>query len=79
MLFARAQQETNNMSSGCIAYNPEYTPAYNYVPSLAAGIVFSVIFLLAMVTHYAETIWTRKWFYVSFALGATGKLMYKAA
>lgn len=58
--------------SGCLAYDPLVDPTYGYVPNLAVGIAFAVIFGLIMIAHIAQTSIKRKWWYITFALAALG-------
>ncbi|KAL6716940.1 hypothetical protein ACLMJK_004852 [Lecanora helva] len=61
-------------SSGCVAYDPlAKAPTYGYVPSLAAGVVFTVVFALSLFTHTFQVARSRKWWYSSLALGALGE------
>lgn len=65
---------------GCVAYNAAAKePTYGYVPNLAAGIVFSVVFGLTMIAHFAQVIQYRKWWYLTLPLGALCELMGWAA
>ena len=63
---------TKQQGMGCLAYDPLLNPGYGYVPSLAVGIVFAVVFGLIMIAHIAQTSITRKWWYCTFALAALG-------
>ena len=76
-LFVRelARNLSNSQrSSGCIAYDPvAKAPTYGYVPNLAAGIIFTVIFFLSLFAHVFQVIRSRKWWYSTLALGAFGK------
>ncbi|KAI9716411.1 MAG: hypothetical protein M1828_000353 [Chrysothrix sp. TS-e1954] len=84
-LFTRDNNQTaselqNTWSEqSCQAYDPSVETSYNYVPSLAPGVVFTVIFALSMVAHIAQTVLSRKWWYSSFAIGALAELMGWAA
>ncbi|CAD0112171.1 unnamed protein product [Aureobasidium uvarum] len=56
-------------STGCVAYNPSQRTAYGYVPSLAAGIVYCVLFGLSMIAHTFQAIKTRALWNLVFAVG----------
>ena len=59
---------------GCIAYDPlARAPTYGYIPNLAAGIIFTVIFSLSLFAHTFQVIRSRKWWYSSLILGAFGE------
>ena len=58
---------------GCVAYDPHARlPSYGYVPNLAAGIIFSVVFGLSLLAHIVQVTKSRKWWYSSLAIGAFG-------
>ena len=81
-LFVRGGDafDLKTRGDGCTAYNAAAKdPTYGYVPNLAAGIVFSLVFGLIMLAHFAQTIQYRKWWYLSFGVGALGELMGWAA
>jgi hypothetical protein len=63
------------LSQTCVAPTAEYASYsdYGYTPSLAAGVVFSVIFGLAMIAHTVQFIWTKYWWCSVFSIGAMGK------
>ena len=42
---------------------------YGYEPSLAAAILFTVLFILTTITHIGQTLWKRTWFMFPFILG----------
>jgi hypothetical protein len=54
----------------CQAYSPEIGNAYDYRPSLAAGIVFVILFFLSACTHLFQAIRYKKWWLVLFVVGA---------
>jgi hypothetical protein len=56
-------------STGCVPYDPRQRTAYGYVPSLAAGIVYCVIFGLSMIAHTFQAIKTRALWNLVFAVG----------
>ena len=61
----------------CGAYDydhPEWSP-YSYLPSLAAGITFTVLFGLSTFTHAYQTWRTRQWWQIAFVLGAFGEFL----
>lgn len=64
---------------GCVAYDDRYKTLYGYVPSLAPGIAFVVLFGLSTLIHLGQTIWTRRWWTIVFALGAVTELLGWAA
>lgn len=57
----------------CHAYVEGISPAYNYVPSLGAGIAFSVLFGLSMAIHTVQFIWKKTWWCSLFSIGAMGE------
>lgn len=65
------------LQNHCRAYDPtlDVDINYGYVPSLAAGIVFSTLFGLSMIAHTVQFIWTRWWWCSVFSIGALGKLV----
>lgn len=46
-----AQASLEALRQGCHAYDPNYRTSYDYVPSLAAGAVFVVLFAIPMIYH----------------------------
>ncbi|QGA13175.1 hypothetical protein EYB26_000822 [Talaromyces marneffei] len=60
------------LRSQCYAYDPalEVDTNFGYVPSLAAGIVFTTLFGLSMIAHTVQFIWTRWWWCSVFSVGA---------
>ncbi|KAF2239605.1 RTA1-domain-containing protein [Viridothelium virens] len=64
---------------GCLAYDPLLDPGYGYIPNLAVGIVFAVIFGLITIAHIGQTTIKRKWWYSTFAIGAIGECVGWAA
>ena len=82
-LFERAVGDAYDLKTrdtGCVAFNPDAKlPTYGYDPTLAPGIVFSVVFGLTMLAHFAQTIQHRKWWYLSFGIGALSELVGWAA
>lgn len=74
-----SQLDHKARGKGCVAWDPAVDNIFHYDPSLAAGVIFSVVFALSMLAHTAQTIISRKWWLLSFALGALGELMGWAA
>ncbi|KAL4918520.1 RTA1 like protein-domain-containing protein [Aspergillus aurantiobrunneus] len=58
------------MRTGCYAYVDGYGTPYGYPPSLAAGIVFLVLFGLTMIGHTIQMVWKRTWWCAVFAVGS---------
>lgn len=58
---------------GCHAYNPNIRTAFGYRPSLAAGIVFVILFSLITIAHIVQVGISRKWWYLVFVAGALGE------
>lgn len=71
-ILLASQLSHHDRSVGCVAYDPLVEPAYGYVPSLAAGIVFVIVFFLILVTHCVQITIKRQWWYSLIALGALG-------
>ncbi|KAL3470840.1 RTA1 like protein-domain-containing protein [Aspergillus californicus] len=61
------RQEIQN---GCHALIEGYGTSYGYAPSLAAGIVFLVLFGLTMIGHTVQMVWKRTWWCAVFAIGS---------
>jgi len=66
-------------STGCVPYDPRQRTAYGYVPSLAAGIVYCVIFGLSMIAHTFQAIKTRALWNLVFAVGCLTEVIGWAA
>ncbi|KAH0414918.1 hypothetical protein KCU90_g15203, partial [Aureobasidium melanogenum] len=66
-------------STGCAAYNPAQRTAYGYVPSLAAGIVYCILFGLSMIAHTFQAIKTRALWNLVFAVGCLTEILGWAA
>ncbi|KAH8646334.1 RTA1 like protein-domain-containing protein [Xylariales sp. PMI_506] len=64
-------QDHNN----CLALIPGHTPVYGYQPSLAAGIVFCVLFFIALAGHTVQIARFRRWTSVLLALGALTEII----
>lgn len=54
----------------CVAPVPGVEGVYGYDPSLGWGVVFSVLFGLSMASHLFSTVRNRRWWQVTFAIGA---------
>lgn len=61
------------MQMGCHDYIEGLGTPYGYAPSLAAGIVFLVLFGLTMVGHTIQMVWKRTWWCSVFAVGSLSK------
>lgn len=57
----------------CVALIPGYGTPYGYDPSLATGIVFTVLYALSMAMHIFTSIRYRVWWQMVFAVGALSK------
>ncbi|GAB7346850.1 hypothetical protein MBLNU459_g1935t1 [Dothideomycetes sp. NU459] len=66
-------------NNGCTPWTPGVSNAYGYKPSLAAGIVYCVLFGLSMLFHVFQTIRTRAWWTIVFSIGALTELLGWAA
>ncbi|KAI5231675.1 hypothetical protein AUEXF2481DRAFT_40780 [Aureobasidium subglaciale EXF-2481] len=66
-------------STGCVAYDPRQRSAYGYVPSLAAGIVYCVLFGLSGLAHTFQAIRTRALWNLVFAIGCLTEVLGWAA
>ena len=71
--------DNQDQGQGCVPYDPLAIPPYNYVPSVAPGVIYVVCFSLAFLGHILQTAISRKWWYSAFALGAMCELMGWAA
>ena len=82
-LFQRAGGNAFSLvtrSTGCVAFDPDAKlPTYGYDPTLAPGLVFSVVFGVTMLAHFAQAIQYRKWWYLTLGIGALSELMGWAA
>ncbi|KAL8854015.1 MAG: hypothetical protein Q9221_001138 [Calogaya cf. arnoldii] len=59
----------------CSPFDPTNPPSYGYTPSLAAGIIFVILFAIATTAHLAQTILSRRWWQFVFVTGAAGELL----
>jgi len=66
---------------GCQAFInlPGYQTNYGYMPSLAAGIVFCVLFGISCIVHFIQATYTRAWWFYVFGIGAGVEVMGWAA
>ncbi|CAL00643.1 sphingoid long-chain base transporter RSB1 [Aspergillus awamori] len=67
------------LTYGCHAKIDGYGTSYGYVPSLAAGIVFCVLFGLSMLLHTLQLVWKRTWWCSVFVLGCITEVLGWAA
>lgn len=66
-----------SLRTGCPAYIPGIKTSYGYVPSEGAGIAFVVIFGVSSLLHLGQTIWSRQWWTILFAIGGLSKSFRK--
>lgn len=64
------------IQQGCHAYTPLLSPTYGYVPSLAAGIVFCVLFGIPLLYHTFQFCRVRKSSSILLALGALSTYLH---
>ncbi|RAH48048.1 RTA1 domain-containing protein [Aspergillus brunneoviolaceus CBS 621.78] len=64
-----------SLREGCHAYVEGYGTSYGYQPSLAAGIVFCVLFGVSMLAHLVQMVWKRTWWCTVFVLGCAVELI----
>jgi len=66
---------------GCetTVFLPWYAPSYGYVPSLAPGVVFCVLFGISCIGHIIQTSQKHAWWFYVFAIGAGVEVMGWAA
>ncbi|OJK05210.1 hypothetical protein ASPACDRAFT_74723 [Aspergillus aculeatus ATCC 16872] len=64
-----------SLREGCHAYVEGYGTSYGYQPSLAAGIVFCVLFGVSMLAHLVQMVWKRTWWCTVFVLGCAIELI----
>jgi len=50
---------------------------YRYDPSMAAAVIFIILFLLATAVHFYQMLRTRTWIFIPFVLGGACKLSSK--
>ncbi|KAL4924338.1 RTA1 domain-containing protein [Aspergillus undulatus] len=63
------------MRTGCYGYVDGLGTPYGYPPSLAAGIVFLVLFGLTMIGHTAQMVWKKTWWTSVFAIGSLTEII----
>lgn len=66
---------SDEAQQGCHALIAGVEPSYGYVPSLAAGIVYCVLFAIAVLYHLVRSVQYRKWPSYLLFLGALGELI----
>ena len=66
--------ELNALVSSCGAYIDGLGTSYGYVPSLAAGIIFVLLFGLSLLGHVVQAVRTRQSIFILCAVGATSTL-----
>ncbi|KAJ9195579.1 hypothetical protein DTO021D3_5035 [Paecilomyces variotii] len=71
--------EKKALSLTCHALIPGIDPPYGYQPSLAAGIVFCVLFGLSMLVHTVQALWKRNWWCFTFVVGCITEVLGWAA
>ncbi|KAL9027245.1 MAG: hypothetical protein Q9196_004209 [Gyalolechia fulgens] len=59
----------------CSSFDPADPPNYGYTPSLAAGIVFVILFGTVTAAHLAQAVTSRRWWLLVFVLGGIGELL----
>lgn len=79
VLNSTEHQQRLDLQDSCHAYIPGLETSYNYVPSLAAGVLFCVLFGLSMVVHIVQFTWKRTWWCSVFAIGCLVELLGWAA
>ena len=60
---------------GCLAYDPRVQNPYGYLPSLAAGVIFLVLFGASTALHVWQTFRYRTPWLAAFVLGAFGEFL----
>ncbi|KAL9080227.1 MAG: hypothetical protein Q9157_000949 [Trypethelium eluteriae] len=64
----------------CTAYDPSISNSFNYLPSLAPGLIFTILFALSLALHLWKALThPRLWFLFLFVCGALGELLGWAA
>lgn len=66
------------IQGACHALIPGYGTAYGYVPSLAAGIVFCILFGLSMSGHLFQSIRKKRWTSYVLTVGAASTFTFPA-
>ncbi|KAL1985497.1 hypothetical protein VTN96DRAFT_7827 [Rasamsonia emersonii] len=72
-------QLKHQLGETCHPYIEGINPPYNYIPSLAAGIVFCVLFGLSGAVHVVQFVWTKKWWCSLFTIGCIVEVLGWAA
>lgn len=63
--------DLHDRGKGCVAYDRgAKKPTYGYVPTLSAGIIFTVVFAVITVVLAFQVIQSKKWWYLSLPIGA---------
>jgi len=68
-------QQVHEIESGCHALIPGIDTAYGYVPSLAAGVIFCVLFGLSLCGHIFQAVRKRRWTSYVLAAGAITEII----
>ena len=68
-------QQIHEIQSGCHALIPGIHTSYGYVPSLAAGVIFCVLFGLSLCGHIFQAIRKRRWTSYVLAAGAITEII----
>ncbi|KAE8350192.1 RTA1 like protein-domain-containing protein [Aspergillus coremiiformis] len=63
------------LSTNCHGLIDGLETGYGYKPSLAAGIIFCVLFGLSMIVHTVQLTWKRTWWCAVFSLGCLTELL----
>lgn len=79
MTAPELQAFEKEMEMGCHAFQTQYTPAYGYVPSLAAGIVFVVLFGIPLLYHVFQSCRVRRATSILLSLGAVSTYTHTTA
>lgn len=61
---------------GCHAWNPRVHNAFGYRPSMAAGVIFVILFAAITLAHLIQVGLSRKWWYTVLVAGAVGSFHY---
>jgi len=65
--------QINALVSTCAPYLDGFGTSYGYVPSLAAGIIFVLLFGLSLFGHIVQAVRTRQSIFILCAVGAASK------
>ncbi|XHF97643.1 hypothetical protein AWENTII_001221 [Aspergillus wentii] len=75
-----SEQDLQEMlKTGCHPFINGLHTSYGYVPSLAAGIVFCVLFGLSMLVHLVQMVWKKQWWCCVFSIGCMVEVLGWAA